>query len=181
MDFEELIGVLFTLYILGSMVAGFFRRGAGGRKSGSEGRAKGTGLPRVLDMDELERRLRELATGRRVPEPEPEPQAERVAASPPTTTAVPTKVSIPAVVSDGPKHRGGQWTVPEDGWEELPDPAWAAVEERPVSRRAAVADGLPPVVADVARRDNPWQAAFVIKELLGPPRALAPHRGRPRF
>ena len=54
MEFDELIGALFGLYILLSILSGVLR-GVRGRGPGP-GREAG---PEVLDMEELERRLRE--------------------------------------------------------------------------------------------------------------------------
>lgn len=180
MDFEELLGVIFVLYLLGSMVAGFFRRGRP-RQSTDEKAPGRPGLPEVLDTDELERRLRELATGRREARPEPEPERQPVEQEPrpqrpiaPPTVAPtpPAPVRAPAAL---PVRRD------EFGWDELSDAALQDADKQRRKRAQTAGQSLPPVIEGFVRRGDAWQAAFVMKEVLGPPRALSPHRGRPRF
>jgi|SRR5690625_3817961 len=202
LDFEQLIGLLFALYILGSMVAGFFRRG----RSGGRGRPTGParpGLPDVLDMDELERRLRELA-GERVEEydpseapasrepgkPEPRPEL-----TPPVTSAPPSppRPAMPPMTPAGPRPAPVTRLPREDmrplrdddfeGWQddETDWARWARGEEAFPARasdakRPDAVPGLPPVVAAYMRQGKPWQAAVVVKEILGPPRAFARRR-----
>lgn len=197
LDFEELLGALFVLYILGSMVSGFLRRGRQVRTSGDEPSSSGKGRPRfpqVLDMEELERRLRDLAEGRPPGQrDDPAPFGEREAgegtetpvAAPPTPAGVPTEarkprsvtVRVPAVVPAAADPDG--WAADED-WDDVRDSSWPTMQHLPKEPAASRATALPPAVLSYMERGNPWQAAFVIKEVLGPPRALNRHRGRPR-
>lgn len=193
MDFEELLGALFVLYILGSMVSGFLRRGRPAGRSSEDGKGVGPGRPRfpqVLDMEELERRLRDLAEGRPTErggaeEPPAKPARPRPTASIPDIAPAPEAptfrtetVRVPAVFpTDSEIDR---WQ--DDDWDDVErDESWArskSPSERPGAKGPAP---LPPSVAAFMEQGNPWQAAFVVKEVLGPPRALSPHRGRPRF
>lgn len=177
LDFEELLGAIFVLYILGSMVAGFLRRGRPQRPTDEKAPGR-PGLPEVLDTDELERRLRELATGRQEvqqePEPHPQPVGPEVAPAAPPAVAPPRPASV-RVPAASPVQRD------ELDWDELTDSAWADADKPRRKRRETAGTSLPPAIDDIVRRGNAWQAAFVVKELLGSPRALSPHRGRPRF
>lgn len=192
LDFEELLGALFVLYILGSMVMGFLRRG---RRPGSgDGEGPGRpGFPQVLDLEELEERLRDLAAGRRPgeggyassgPGPQVEPRPDAPEPAPPAVGTAPTPpavatVRIPAVVPAAMRPEE-DW-ADADEWAELEDGSWSEPSALPGSGTTSGVRALPPAAASLLDRDNPWQAAFVIKEVLGPPRALNPHRGRPPF
>lgn len=196
MDFEQLIGVLFTLYILGSMIAGVVRRGRPTPPGDGEGRGPArTGLPEVLDMDELERRLRDLAGGRvgrpdpTGPAQSPEPSVART----PTPSASPSasEPAVPSLPQGAPRPvpaatrstfpEGDRWRGAVDDWESWEEGVWEPERSRTASEGyPSKAASLPPAVEAYMRKGNPWQAAFVVKELLGPPRALYPHRNHPR-
>lgn len=209
MEFDELIGALFGLYILLSILSGVLR-GVRGRGPGP-GREAG---PEVLDMEELERRLREAQIlepeeaprpGRRAPETAPAPApapsaappvAQRRPAAPGAPTPEPARTTLrpPSV---GPSTlRPGWASAAEDDWDaafDLEDADWAALEAeeplrrplpaaaepRPAEKEAAPA-ALPAPIQAMVDQGHPWQAAFALKELLGPPRALAPYRVWPR-
>lgn len=225
---------MFVLYILGSIVAGFVR-GAGGRPARPD---QSPMFPEVLDMDELERRLREARDREHPPESsatgseptESSPPAQGQSAAPPTSEWRPTvrptatmtgsdrpmvpqttSTSVgrstpqtPAAPVDGRAERSAvagrtplqpSWVrdraydgdTDGDGadWEEIE--RFEGLSDRHRTSRASVrvetihrrlpSDGrLPSPIQAFLDEGNPWQAAFVVKEVLGPPRALAPYR-----
>lgn len=220
MAFEELIGILFVLYILGSIVAGFLR-GAGGRPAQP---GQPPVYPEVLDMDELERRLREAREREHPPEsrspadefesePPMRPSPERTVAA--TVQRASERAATTTMLRDS--ERAATTTMrraPEratfagrtplqpsrvrdadnDWGDDADDAEWEALERsegltvRPGSRnremtppRSGMSSGrVPEPVQAFLERGNPWQAAFVVKEVLGPPRALSPYRTWPR-
>lgn len=174
---------MFVLYVLGSIVAGFLR-GAGGRPAQPGQRPM---APEVLDMDDLERQLRE-ARDREHPPPAAPPADDW---TPTVQPAAPSPVRRPDPAAARPST-GSQPAEMQvawdddfaDDWGDGSDSEWEDAERtarrrRPERKRAG--DGrLPAPVHAFLDQGNPWQAAVVVKELLGPPRALAPYRTWPR-
>ncbi|HEY8496338.1 MAG TPA: hypothetical protein VIK98_04800 [Limnochordales bacterium] len=183
MGFEELFSLLFFLYVLGSVLSGLLRRSADpGAPTGT-----GEGPDLVLDMEELERRLRR-ASQERLGQPQPPAGHGRgetpPSLVPPAAPAVPptaaraVQPAKPAVRSStmAPRVRG----VPFDDDLGQDWSAPAAPAPRPAAPRPRVAAGLPPTVAALVREGHPWLAAVVMREILDPPRALRPYRVWPR-
>lgn len=207
--------------MLSSIVGGIFRgtRTAGRRESGDG---------KVVDMKELERRLREARAQQpaepsttparepspqadtprwspapAVPDPRPAPSAATTSTTSPgkalrpvtlpgTATAVPAS-RPPVARAERPVRRTLQprrLSAPEDDWGLDPnDLDWDREEMGSHGRSptrpspSAAAGRTPPLPAAVQRyldREQPWQAAVVIAEILGPPRALLPYRVWPR-
>lgn len=185
-----------------SVVSGIFR---GARRSQSGD------APEVLDMDELERSLREAREGELVGEPSSP-------SSPPVSPPVAREVSAPSVGPSEPERPRPSvtaarratptvhpstlaertplqpsWVVDDDDadWTaDVDDAEWEAMEEEGTPRRTAAGSStpagkaaggrLPDPVQAYLDKGRPWQAAFVVQEVLGPPRALAPYRTWPR-
>lgn len=186
----QLLVGLFILYILRSVFEGISRGGRAGKR-GPDSSEK-PGLPTwsdVLDMDELERRLRELRGDEPSAESSSETFVEREERYPPV-------LSIPAPVSPPPTSEPATIAAPQqpapparrtaeavdmwadDGdWDDaLLDSVWDDVPLPATHRRDRAArrtDQLPAAVQAYVDRGTPWQAAFVLKELLGPPRGLS--------
>lgn len=214
------------MYILSSIVGGIFR---GRRRGGAAGDE--SVFPEVLDMDELERRLREARSQEEAAEPvrelfSEEPRPTTVPATVPTAgpqaspaaeptaspTAVPSAAStaapmaapatptqkVPSAVK--PSAIGGRTVVQpnwaqdaDDEWDVgLDDADWDTLEgdgvrtHRPAGARRrpptppSKRGALPEPIAAFVKDGHPWQAAFVVSEVLGSPRALAPYRTFPR-
>ncbi|HEY8416855.1 MAG TPA: hypothetical protein VIK93_02335 [Limnochordales bacterium] len=279
MGLDEIFGLLFVLYILGSIVGALMRGGASQRRSPElDDEAPGE----ILDMEELERRLRRMreemlgqppsppGEGPRpvVPpagpaEPPGRPGAEPLApgapavplepAASPPAAASPQQAARRAPAEEGASSRAAgepvtvvpvrpearptaQPTVrpstvrpspmrpvplrpmtmrPSTGRPSESADEWPAIEEwddwpadplepealparrghgrsvpgRPGRRPGAPGrripgptsgDGLPPAVAALLERGQPWLAAVVIKEIWEKPRALRPYRLWPR-
>lgn len=78
--------------------------------------------------------------------------------------------------------------LPDDGLEREPEsrerpaavPMAPRGKEPGVRGRPAGAHRLPAAVAALIEGDRPWLAAMVLKEIWDEPRALRPHRVRPR-
>jgi len=214
MSFDDLFGLLILLYVLSSIVGGLLR----GR--GSEGR--GPGQPEVLDMDELERRLRERRARQETVKPAAQPAAEAPRPAPaPAPAPRPAPAPAPMASTEAPESRPAAPTVlpaaptvrrslapvgstlrgavqlsrpktPDDDWGvDMSDLDWDAVaaqEEIPRRRARRLRSAtpapkprpLPAAIRYYLEHAEPWQAAVVLAEVLGPPRALAPYRVWPR-
>lgn len=237
MSFDDLFGLLILLYVLSSIVGGLLR----GR--GSEGR--GPGQPEVLDMDELERRLRERRARQETVKPAAQPAAEAPRPAPaPAPAPRPAPAPAPMASTEAPESRPAASTVlpaaptvapsaapsarplaaptakpaaptvrrslapvgstlrgavqlsrpktPDDDWGvDMSDLDWDAVaaqEEIPRRRARRLRSAtpapkprpLPAAIRYYLEHAEPWQAAVVLAEVLGPPRALAPYRVWPR-
>src|SRR5690606_1990194 len=214
MSFDDLFGLLILLYVLSSIVGGLLR----GR--GSEGR--GPGQPEVLDMDELERRLRErrarqetvksaaqpaAEAPRPAPAPAPAPRPAPAPAPMASTKAPESRPAAPTAKPAAPTVRRSLAPVgstlrgavqlsrpktPDDDWGvDMSDLDWDAVaaqEEIPRRRARRLRSAtpapkprpLPAAIRYYLEHAEPWQAAVVLAEVLGPPRALAPYRVGPR-
>lgn len=135
-----------------------------------------------------------------VPAPEPVPSPAPPAA-PPTVEWRPTvqRPTPPAAPTSPPRATPGRAPAVErtplqpsgmgdrdDDWEiDVEDAEWEAVEaemaRRPAGREAgperrgleAQPPGLPAPIQAFVKGGHPWQAAFVVKEVLGPPRSLS--------
>lgn len=214
MSFDDLFGLLILLYVLSSIVGGLLR----GR--GSEGR--GPGQPEVLDMDELERRLRERRARQETVKPAAQPAAEAPRPAPaPAPAPRPAPAPAPMASTKAPESRPAAPTAkpaaptvrrslapvgstlrgavqlsrpktPDDDWGvDMSDLDWDAVaaqEEIPRRRARRLRSAtpapkprpLPAAIRYYLEHAEPWQAAVVLAEVLGPPRALAPYRVWPR-
>lgn len=198
MDFEGLIGFLFLIYFLGSIIAAVFRRERSrgdGPKTPQTGRRRGSVFGEVLDMDELERRLREARdAAMETVEPraaeaddDPAPEAPAPIPVPPPAAELPPVVVPPVAAPPEPRPRRPRRVFPaptmagDPRWETVMDDELQAEAATPPARTAAVATAdLPPAVQNALRRGKPWQAAFIMQEVLGPPRGLRPHRPGPQ-
>lgn len=191
----------------------------------------GEGAPEVLDMDELERRIREARARRVSVETVSEPlreegeRTEQTAPAPPrpaepAATRRPAPSAAPHVVPSA-KPQTAPATAPQgaprpaadgsrlrvtvqpsklrglaDDWDGgMDDLDWKALDDQEEAVRrlgpwhgrrrtrrmdARPRQSLPAPISRFMERGHPWQAAIVVAEVLGQPRALARHRVWPR-
>lgn len=198
MGLDELFSLLFFLYVLGSVLSGLLRRSAGpGAPNGTEEDPE-----LVLDMEELERRLRR-AREERLGRPQPPASSWDGPAGPASPFEGPMGPGSPLEAPVAPAARTVRPTAARAVQPAKPTvrpstmaPSvrgvpfdddlggdWgvpAAPAPRPAARRRRPAAGLPPAVAAFVRKGQPWLAAVVMREILDPPRALRPYRVWPR-
>lgn len=199
----QLLGTLFVLYILRAILQGLTQ----GKPSASKHDERGSRWSDVLDMDELEKRLREVRStleGRpdsehitpaeeTAPLEQPAADVEPVSAEemPASSAPIPPvvlfdhdqRVTSPISQRDVRPDDGlDDWLsdVDDDEWDELARHGWSAERESQQFEHTAE-NRLPTAIDAYMQRGKPWQAAFVVKELLGPPRALHPFGRRHRF
>lgn len=182
-----------------SIVSGVLR---GGRRG-----APREDAPEVLDMDALERALREAREREQAGAPSPERSASPDSSAPtaapravpstapsqprwaPTVSPVDRRatpsVQRSTLADRTPLQPSWAMDADDDDWGiDVDDADWEALEQeegRTPRRTAARTDPrLPEPVQAFIDKGRPWQAAFVVQEVLGPPRALAPYRTWPR-
>lgn len=196
MGLDELLSLLFFLYVLGSVLSSLVRRSA---PPGTPGETPDE--PDVIvDMEELERRLRRArvehvgeplppAARRReeLPAQGPGSSSGRLSETSPAGREAPAipKVRVSAARAPKPTVRRSRMAPRIQGvafHDDLGE-EWvstAAVVPRRAGRRQGGVQPFPPAVAAILETGRPWLAAMVTREILDAPRALRPYRIWPR-
>lgn len=137
MSFDDIFVVLFLLYVLSSVLSGLVRRGAPGGRRAQDSPSDGELGPIVLDMEELERRLRRAREATAAP-----PAAGGGEGPQPVVLQGAERDSAPAARRPsgqrGPSRRGPGTERPGER------PAWSRPE--PTRRQSAATQAAKPTI-----------------------------------